>query len=71
MSKLNILSVIASILEIVVCVMITNIIVSIISASSYVGIITILCGVGAVAFSVYNIIIAIRDTKVLNKIFRK
>jgi len=67
----KLLYVIATILEVIVCAVIANAIVDSISASQYVDMVSILCIIGIAVYGIYDIALVIRDTDVLNWLFRK
>lgn len=67
----KLLYVISTILGIIVCAVIANAIVDSLSASQYVDIVSILCIIGIAAYGIYDIALVIRDTDVLNWLFRK
>ena len=67
----KLLYVIATILGIIVCAVIANAIVDSLSASQYVDMVSILCIIGIAAYGIYDIALVIRDTDVLNWLFRK
>ena len=62
---------ITTILGIIVCAVIANAIVDALSESQYVDTVSILCIVGIAAYAVYDVALVIRDTDVLNWLFRK
>lgn len=67
----KLLYVISTILGIIVCAVIANVIVDSLSASQYVDMVSILCIIGIAAYGIYDIALVIRDTDVLNWLFRK
>lgn len=67
----KLLYIIATILGIIVCAVIANVIVDSLSASQYVDMVSILCIIGIAAYGIYDIALVIRDTDVLNWLFRK
>lgn len=67
----KLLYIIATILGIIVCAVIANVIVDSLSASQYVNMVSILCIIGMAAYGIYDIALVIRDTDVLNWLFRK
>lgn len=67
----KLLYIIATILGIIVCAVIANAIVDSLSASQYVNMVSILCIIGIAAYAIYDIALVIRDTDVLNWLFRK
>lgn len=67
----KLLYIIATILGIIVCAVIANVIIDSLSASQYVDMISILCIIGIAAYGIYDIALVIRDTDVLNWLFRK
>ena len=67
----KLLYIIATILGIIVCAVIANAIVDSLSASQYVDMVSILCIIGIAAYGIYDIALVIRDTDVLNWLFRK
>ena len=67
----KLLYIIATILGIIVCAVIANAIVDSLSASQYVDMVSILCIIGIAAYGIYGIALVIRDTDVLNWLFRK
>ena len=67
----KLLYIIATILGIIVCAVIANVIIDSLSASQYVDMISILCIIGIAAYGIYDIALAIRVTDVLNWLFRK
>ena len=67
----KLLYVIATILGIIVCVMVTDRIVDALNESQYVDMTTILCIIGIAAYTIYDVVLVIRDTDVLNWLFRK
>ena len=67
----KLLYVIATILGVIVCAVIANVIVDSLSASQYVDMVSILCIIGIAAYGIYDIALVIRDTDVLNWLFRK
>lgn len=67
----KLLYVIATILGIIVCAVIANAIVDSLSASQYVNMVSILCIIGIAAYGIYDIALVVRDTDVLNWLFRK
>lgn len=67
----KLLYVIATILGIIVCAVIANAIVDSLSASQYVNMVSILCIIWIAAYGIYDIALVVRDTDVLNWLFRK
>lgn len=67
----KLLYIIATILGIIVCAVIANVIVDSLSASQYVDMVSILCIIGIAVYGIYDIALVIRDTDVLNWLFRK
>lgn len=67
----KLLYVIATILGAIVCAVIANVIVDSLSASQYVDMVSILCIIGIASYGIYDIALVIRDTDVLNWLFRK
>lgn len=67
----KLLYIIATILGIIVCAVIANAIVDSLSASQYVNMVSILCIIGIAAYGIYDIALVVRDTDVLNWLFRK
>lgn len=67
----KLLYVIATILEVIVCAVIANAIIDAFSKSQYVDMVSILCIIGIAAYGIYDIALVIRDTDVLNWLFRK
>ena len=67
----KLLYIIATILGIIVCAVIANVIIDSLSASQYVDMVSILCIIGIAAYGIYDIALVIRDTDVLNWLFRK
>lgn len=67
----KLLYVIATILGVIVCAVIANVIVDSLSASQYVDMVSILCIIGIAVYGIYDIALVIRDTDVLNWLFRK
>lgn len=67
----KLLYIIATILGIIVCAVIADAIVDSLSASQYVDMVSILCIIGIAAYGIYDIALVIRDTDVLNWLFRK
>ena len=67
----KLLYIIATILGIIVCAVIANVIVDSLSASQYVDMVSILCIIGIAAYGIYDIALVIRDTDALNWLFRK
>jgi len=50
---------------------IANVIVDSLSASQYVDMVSILCIIGIAVYGIYDIALVIRDTDILNWLFRK
>lgn len=67
----KLLYVIATILGVIVCAVIANVIVDSLSASQYVDMVSILCIIGIAVYGIYDIALVIRDTDILNWLFRK
>ena len=67
----KLLYVITTILGIVVCAVIANVIVDALSESKYVDMVSILCIIGIAAYTIYDVALVIRDTDALNWLFRK
>lgn len=67
----KLLYVIATILGVIVCAVIANAIIDSLSASQYVDMVSILCIIGIAAYGIYDVALVIRDTDVLNWLFRK
>ena len=67
----KLLYVIATILGVIVCAVIANVIVDSLSASQYVDMGSILCIIGIAVYGIYDIALVIRDTDLLNWLFRK
>lgn len=67
----KLLYIIATILGIIVCAVIANVIIDSLSASQYVDMVSILCIIGIAVYGIYDIALVIRDTDVLNWLFRK
>ena len=67
----KLLYVIATILGIIVCVMVTDRIIDALSESQSVDMVSVLCIIGIAAYTIYDVVIVIRDTDVLNWLFRK
>ena len=67
----KLLYVIANILGVIVCAVIANVIVNSLSASKYVDMVSILCIIGIAVYGIYDVALVIRDTDVLNWLFRK
>lgn len=67
----KLLYVITTILGVIVCAVIANVIVDSLSASQYVDMVSILCIIGIAAYGIYDIALVIRDTDALNWLFRK
>ena len=67
----KLLYVIATILGIIVCVVVTNRIIDALSESQHVDMVSVLCIIGIAAYTIYDVVIVIRDTDVLNWLFRK
>ena len=67
----KLLYVITTILGVIVCAVIANVIVDALSESQYVDMVSILCIIGIAAYGIYDIALVIRDTDVLNWLFRK
>jgi len=67
----KLLYVIATILGVIVCAVIANVIVDSLSASQYVDMGSILCIIGIAVYGIYDIALVIRDTDILNWLFRK
>lgn len=67
----KLLYVIATILGVIVCAVIANAIIDAFSESQYVDMVSILCIIGIAAYGIYDIALVIRDTDVLNWLFRK
>ena len=62
---------IATILGIIVCAVIANVIVDALSESQYVDTVSVLCIIGVAAYTIYDVALVIRDTDALNWLFRK
>ena len=62
---------IATILGIIVCAVIANVIVDALSESQYVDTVSVLCIIGIAVYGIYDVALVIRDTDVLNWLFRK
>ena len=67
----KLLYVITTILGVVVCAVIADAIIDALSESQYVDTVSILCIIGIVAYTIYDVALVIRDTDVLNWLFRK
>ena len=67
----KLLYVIATILGIIVCVVVTDRIIDALSESQSVDMVSVLCIIGIAAYTIYDVVIVIRDTDVLNWLFRK
>ena len=62
---------IATVLGIIVFVVVTDRIVNALSEPQHVDMTTILCIIGIAAYTIYDVVIVIRDTDVLNWLFKK
>ena len=67
----KLLYVIATILGIIVCVVVTDRIIDALSESQSVDMVSVLCIIGIAAYTIYDVVIVIRGTDVLNWLFRK
>ena len=67
----KLLYVIATILGIIVCVVVTNRIIYALSEPQYVDMLSVLCIIWIAVYAVYDVVIVIRDTDVLNWLLRK
>ena len=62
---------ITTILGVIVCAVIANVIVDALSESKYVDMVSALCIIGIAAYAIYDVALVIRDTDALNWLFRK